>query len=256
MPVFREEGEGREGRERVALVGVACGQHHTVCLDAEGAVYHAGRAGPLSHADGFARVRLPDAEGKSSADGFGERASLIASGLHHCAAVNATHTRVFTWGRGREGQLGHGSSASPGAPGRGKGALDLSSPCEVRTLAARHVLGVSCGDYYTMAICGHVEYDKTKVDLQLEDARMRYRSVVKSGGSPENQGAKAGMDGHAQKAKGIKAKKRTSLFAGKQKKKPVKAHGREGGAHCNGDGASAGSAGKQNVASTSVVPYL
>lgn len=54
--------------------------------------------------------------------------------------------QLLSWGRGEDGQLGHGV------------ALDQHTPCIVETLEGVAVAQVVCGAEYTVAICGGQVY--------------------------------------------------------------------------------------------------
>ena len=50
---------------------------------------------------------------------------------------------VMAWGRGEDGQLGHGD------------ADDRTGPEAIHTLIRKGVTGVHCGAEYTVAVCRH-----------------------------------------------------------------------------------------------------
>lgn len=66
----------------------------------------------------------------------------ISCGAHHIIAVTST-SETFTWGKGRNGQLGHGDNA------------DRDSPALVKALEGKQVKKVTCGSNFTVAICLH-----------------------------------------------------------------------------------------------------
>ena len=123
---------------------MSCGQSHTLVLSDKGRVYQAGECGPLSLGGSFQEVSVQH-----------ETVSQIACGLHHCACVSSDRHRVYTWGRGKEGQLGHGDLKCQ------------KDPKSVQTLAAKHVVDLQCGDHSTVCVCAHVDYDDVKVERQL-----------------------------------------------------------------------------------------
>ena len=137
------------------LVQVSCGQCHTLVLSDRGQVFQAGRAGPLTTDEGFEEINVQH-----------ESICQIACGLHHCVVVNNKRSKVYTWGQGKEGQLGHDF------------ARDVSEPKSVAKLANRRVLDVQCGDYYTLSVCSHIDYDDAKVERQLRRAREKFQMVV------------------------------------------------------------------------------
>jgi hypothetical protein len=63
----------------------------------------------------------------------------VACGLNHFAAIDST-SRLYTWGQGEHGKLGHGNEA------------DLPSPTLVTAFADHPVLSVSCGLAHTIAL--------------------------------------------------------------------------------------------------------
>ncbi|KAL3845972.1 hypothetical protein ACJIZ3_003375 [Penstemon smallii] len=118
---------------------VACGHSITIALTSCGHVYSMGGAdcgelrGPgNSHA---MPVRI-EAKIKNC---FIEE---ISCGSHHVVALTSK-SEVFTWGKGKNGQLGHGDSA------------DRNSPTLVDALNGKQVKRVICGNNFTAAICLH-----------------------------------------------------------------------------------------------------
>ena len=158
------------------LCQVSCGQSHTLVLSDKGRVYQAGECGPLSLRGSFQEVSVQH-----------ETVSQIACGLHHCACVSSDRHRVYTWGRGKEGQLGHGDLKCQ------------KDPKSVQTLAAKHVVDLQCGDHSTVCVCAHVDYDDVKVERQLRAARQKFQSVV---------GAPSGLGGSTSHSPEDKAKPR------------------------------------------------
>lgn len=63
----------------------------------------------------------------------------VACGDHHSAALSADG-RLFTWGRGKYGQLGHGHYNN------------LSKPKLVTALRGLHIVQVACGGDHTLVI--------------------------------------------------------------------------------------------------------
>ena len=64
---------------------------------------------------------------------------MISCGGHHTVAVTE-EGRVVTWGWGREGQLGNGTT------------YDQALPTPVKALAGYRIASVSCGYYHTAAV--------------------------------------------------------------------------------------------------------
>lgn len=72
-----------------------------------------------------------------------EHVSAIACGGNHTAAVTA-NGKLFTFGQGDHGQLGHGPSC-----------LEFPTPKEVTSLGNIHVKYVACGESHTAIITKH-----------------------------------------------------------------------------------------------------
>ncbi|XP_039118003.1 PH, RCC1 and FYVE domains-containing protein 1-like isoform X2 [Dioscorea cayenensis subsp. rotundata] len=118
---------------------VACGHSLTVALTTSGHVYSMGSSvyGQLGHpqADGKLPVRV---EGKLLKNFVEE----ISCGAYH-VAVLTSRTEVYTWGKGANGQLGHGDTE------------DRNSPTVVEALKDKQVRNIVCGRNFTAAICIH-----------------------------------------------------------------------------------------------------
>ncbi|CAN6249876.1 unnamed protein product [Urochloa humidicola] len=121
------------------FIQVSCGTALTVVLSVTGVVFTIGSSmhGQLGN---------PQADGKSvcAVEGLlkSEFVRHISSGSSHIAVLT-TNGKVFTWGKGKEGQLGLGDY------------LNRNSPTLVEALEGRHVESISCGHNYTAAICLH-----------------------------------------------------------------------------------------------------
>lgn len=125
--------------EEMSFCKVACGQSITVALTASGEVYTMGRAdygqlGNPGHAGG-----LPTCVQGKLKNIFIED---IACGSFHVAALSLT-SEVYTWGRGKNGQLGHGDFN------------DRDIPTLVEGLRNKQVKALACGNNFTAAICLH-----------------------------------------------------------------------------------------------------
>ncbi|KAI4302143.1 hypothetical protein MLD38_037927 [Melastoma candidum] len=139
------DGRSRLIPERVApladenICRVACGHNLTVALTSAGTIHTMGSAayGQLgnSQADGRSPVCV---EGNIN-DCFVED---ISCGSHHVAAITSTD-EVFTWGKGSNGQLGHGDSSN------------RIVPTIVGFLRDKQVKSVCCGANFTAVICVH-----------------------------------------------------------------------------------------------------
>ncbi|KAI3429155.1 uncharacterized protein J3R85_008573 [Psidium guajava] len=118
---------------------VACGHSLTVVLTSSGQVFTMGSTayGQLGNplADGKAPARV---EGKI-ADSFVEE---IACGSYHVAALTSKG-EIYTWGKGSNGQLGHGEYDN------------RSTPTLVGFLKDKQVKSVVCGSNFTAIICLH-----------------------------------------------------------------------------------------------------
>ena len=72
-----------------------------------------------------------------------EQVTAVACGGNHTAVVTASG-KLFTFGQGDHGQLGHGSSL-----------LQCPTPKQVRSLGNIHVKFVACGEAHTAVITKH-----------------------------------------------------------------------------------------------------
>ncbi|XP_057949975.1 PH, RCC1 and FYVE domains-containing protein 1-like [Malania oleifera] len=137
--------EDRLVPERVAAMAdenfcqVACGHDLTIALTTSGRVYSMGSSA-------YGQLGNPTVDGKTPAcvegkivDSFVEE---IACGSHH-VAVLTSKTEVYTWGKGANGQLGHGDSD------------DRNFPTVVDFLKDKQVKSVICGSNFTAVICLH-----------------------------------------------------------------------------------------------------
>ncbi|KAI3454653.1 hypothetical protein Pfo_011316 [Paulownia fortunei] len=118
---------------------VACGHSITVALTICGQVYTMGSTdcGEL-RCHGNSHTLPIRIEGKIKNCFIKE----ISCGSHHVVALTSK-SEVFTWGKGRNGQLGHGDNA------------DRNSPTLVKALEGKQVKSVTCGNNFTAAICLH-----------------------------------------------------------------------------------------------------
>uniref|UniRef100_A0A5B7BJ92 FYVE-type domain-containing protein n=1 Tax=Davidia involucrata TaxID=16924 RepID=A0A5B7BJ92_DAVIN len=118
---------------------VACGNSITIALATSGQVYTMGCADYGQLGNPGSSGKLPTCiEGKIRNNFIEE----IACGSHH-VAVLSSKSEVYTWGKGANGQLGHGDND------------DRNSPALVRALKDKHVKSVVCGSNFTAAICLH-----------------------------------------------------------------------------------------------------
>ncbi|XAR73612.1 hypothetical protein NMG60_11007640 [Bertholletia excelsa] len=121
------------------FVQVACGRMLTIALTCTGKVYtmgsdvHGELGNPLAKDKSITVV-----QGKLEDDFIRE----VSSGSYH-VAVLSSNGRVYTWGRGTNGQLGLGDT------------IDRNAPVLVEALRDRQVESVTCGSNFTAAICVH-----------------------------------------------------------------------------------------------------
>ncbi|QCD77986.1 hypothetical protein DEO72_LG1g1615 [Vigna unguiculata] len=118
---------------------VACGEYHTCALTDSGEVYTWGNDVCCADLFNEGRTRsqwIPQKLG-GSLDGIS--ISSIACGEWHTAIVSSCG-RLFTYGDGTFGVLGHGDLRS------------YSSPKEVESLSGLRVRSVACGSWHTSAI--------------------------------------------------------------------------------------------------------
>lgn len=118
---------------------VACGQDITTALTTTGRVYTMGSSvyGQLGNPE--ADVKLPTCVKGELCDSFVEE---IACGSCHIAVLTST-SEVYTWGRGSNGQLGHGDND------------DRNKPTLVEALKGKQIKKVVCGPNSTAVICIH-----------------------------------------------------------------------------------------------------
>ncbi|MCO5557417.1 hypothetical protein L7F22_010981 [Adiantum nelumboides] len=118
---------------------VACGHSFTVALTASGQVYTMGSSVFGQLGDPLAKGKTPKlVEGKLW-EAFVEE---IACGAHHVVALTSK-TDIYTWGKGSNGQLGHGDDR------------DRNTPTRVEALKGKRVKSIACGSNCTAAICLH-----------------------------------------------------------------------------------------------------
>ncbi|KAL3511138.1 hypothetical protein ACH5RR_030539 [Cinchona calisaya] len=118
---------------------VACGQNLTVALTTGGKVYTMGSSVHGQLGSPSAPGTTPACVEGVIADSFIEE---IDCGSHH-VAVLTSKMEVYTWGKGSNGQLGHGDN------------VDRNTPVLVDLLKDKQVKSVVCGSNFTAAICLH-----------------------------------------------------------------------------------------------------
>ncbi|PON67076.1 Zinc finger, FYVE-type, endofin [Trema orientale] len=118
---------------------VACGHTITIALTTSGQVYTMGSTV-------YGQLGNPSADGKVPTQVKGKIAGTfieeIACGSYH-VAVLTSKTEVYTWGKGSNGQLGHGDSDH------------RDTPTLVDFLKDKQVKSIACGSNLTAVICLH-----------------------------------------------------------------------------------------------------
>eukprot|EP00448_Togula_jolla_P009877 CAMPEP_0170603602 /NCGR_PEP_ID=MMETSP0224-20130122/18997_1 /TAXON_ID=285029 /ORGANISM="Togula jolla, Strain CCCM 725" /LENGTH=1011 /DNA_ID=CAMNT_0010928489 /DNA_START=44 /DNA_END=3076 /DNA_ORIENTATION=+ len=151
-----------ESLQDVRIVQISCGDAHTIALSREGLLYSwgGGGCGQLGHSE---TSRMPKDE-----DGCPYQPSprivehlrphavaTIACGKAHTIAVSE-RGRMYTWGAGACGQLGHPDTSS--FPSDEDGYPFQPVPREVEQLRDQRITSTACGDVHTLALtsAGHV----------------------------------------------------------------------------------------------------
>ncbi|XP_049393541.1 PH, RCC1 and FYVE domains-containing protein 1-like [Solanum stenotomum] len=120
---------------------VACGHSITVALTTLGQVYTMGKAD-------YGQLGIPGSTGKFPSRVQGKITDCfieeIACGSFHVVSLSS-NSELYTWGKGGNGQLGHGDNH------------DRNTPTLVEALKAKKVKDVVCGNNFTAAICLHRE---------------------------------------------------------------------------------------------------
>ena len=122
------------------VTSVSCGRDYTLALTRDGSLYAWGANdyGQLGLNLSVKYQRRPLLVGGALA---GRRVVAVAAGDFHAAAL-CEGGEVFTWGLGKEGQLGHGNRDA------------LAVPRRVEALAGAGVTAVACGGGHTAALDG------------------------------------------------------------------------------------------------------
>lgn len=118
---------------------VACGQSLTIALTTSGRVYAMGSTVYGQLGSPLANGSVPTCIEGDIANSFVEE---IACGSYH-VAILTSKTEVYTWGKGANGQLGHGDTDN------------RNTPTLVHFLKDKQVKSVVCGSDFTAAICIH-----------------------------------------------------------------------------------------------------
>ncbi|XP_054795726.1 PH, RCC1 and FYVE domains-containing protein 1 isoform X1 [Prosopis cineraria] len=123
----------------VHVKDVSCGQYHTCALTDSGEVYAWGNDGWVADQFGKGEFKTQWIPQKLSGPLDGIIISHVTCGEWHTAIVSSCG-RLFTYGDGTFGALGHGNSKS------------ISQPKEVESLKGLWVRFVACGSWHTAAI--------------------------------------------------------------------------------------------------------
>ncbi|KAL6983497.1 hypothetical protein U1Q18_016883 [Sarracenia purpurea var. burkii] len=123
----------------ISFCQVACGHNLTIALTTSGRVYTMGSTVYGQLGNPLADGKLPTCIEGKIADSFVDE---IACGSYHVAVLTAK-TEVYTWGKGANGQLGHGDKD------------DRHTPTLVDFLKDKQVKSVVCGANFTAVICLH-----------------------------------------------------------------------------------------------------
>ncbi|KAK3220837.1 hypothetical protein Dsin_014807 [Dipteronia sinensis] len=118
---------------------VACGQSITIALTVSGKVYSMGSNdyGQLGSPGSISNIPTR-IKGNIKHSHIEE----IACGSYHIAVLSSK-AEVYTWGKGANGQLGHGDGEN------------RNTPTLVEALKGKQVKSVVCGSNFTAAICVH-----------------------------------------------------------------------------------------------------
>lgn len=151
-----------ESLQDVCIVQISCGDAHTVALSREGLLYSwgGGGCGQLGHSETSKMPKDEDGCPYQPTPRIVEHlrphvVATIACGKAHTIAVS-DRGRMYTWGAGACGQLGHPDTSS--FPSDEDGYPFQPVPREVEQLRDHRVVSTACGDVHTLALTdmGHV----------------------------------------------------------------------------------------------------
>jgi alpha-tubulin suppressor-like RCC1 family protein len=96
------------------VVDIDAGDDHTIAATTEGGLYTWGKGRAIGHGgDEYTQRLVPT---KVTGGGIGEAVVVqVAAGEHHSLALTATG-ELYAWGRGADGQLGHGDAEHLAVP--------------------------------------------------------------------------------------------------------------------------------------------
>jgi len=151
-----------ESLQDVCIVQISCGDAHTVALSREGLLYSwgGGGCGQLGHSETSKMPKDEDGCPYQPTPRVVEHlrphvVATIACGKAHTIAVS-DRGRMYTWGAGACGQLGHPDTSS--FPSDEDGYPFQPVPREVEQIREHRVISTACGDVHTLALTdvGHV----------------------------------------------------------------------------------------------------
>ena len=176
---FRPGGSAEGPSERIVMVA-AGGQFgaHTVALSEAGHVFTwgAGSVGQLGHDDQNSHWAPRQVKASRFASRQGEKVVFVAAGGSHTVAVTAGG-RLYTWGNGSYGQLGHGDDEHQCAPKQVAPEQFENSAVVMAACGVKHTLVVT--EDGALWACGCGEYGK----LGLNDETDRHSfELVGAGG--------------------------------------------------------------------------
>ncbi|KAK4437077.1 PH, RCC1 and FYVE domains-containing protein 1 [Sesamum alatum] len=140
--------------EGICVTSISCGPWHSAAITSLGQLFTFGDGtfGALGHGDRCCTSVPREVEALK-----GQKVLRVSCGFWHTAAIVEDHTelpscsdslsgKLFTWGNGDEGQLGHGDT------------LCQLVPCRIKIPNDRNLCQVACGQSITVAltICGQV----------------------------------------------------------------------------------------------------
>lgn len=133
------------------VTSIACGWSHSMCLTKSGQVYVWGRAADGRLGVGGTNKNQPTDRYEPELVTWFVQNKInirqISGGYYHSAALD-TEGRVYTWGWGEHGQLGHGNGDTCFEPVR----VDFTKNPDMKVPIQPVVLQISCGGFHTTAV--------------------------------------------------------------------------------------------------------
>lgn len=121
----------------VTMVTIVCGQYHCLALDEEHRVWSWGWGAHGQTGVGVTNDLLIPTHSKVLDE---LSVSYLSAGFNHSAVIT-TNGKLYTFGNGMYGQLGHGDQEKQ------------TTPKLVKTLSDKFVYLVECGNSHTLAVC-------------------------------------------------------------------------------------------------------